>query len=127
VLIANCPGQGAAGGGRGERRPAARGRPQQHALLVRAGPDRHPGGRPRELLLVDPVEGSDLLFELSARPPRHPRGHRLVSILRNISDLRRASEEIEENYRRLRIAEADVRAERDRLDLIIDSVADPIW
>ena len=84
------------------------------------------GGR-RELLLVDPVEGSDLLFELlSTAAPDTREGTALVSILRNISDLRRASEEIEENYRRLRIAEADVRAERDRLDLIIDSVADPI-
>ncbi len=86
----------------------------------------HEGGR-RELLLVDPVEGSDLLFELlSTIAPDIREGTALVSILRNISDLRRASEEIEENYRRLRIAEADVRAERDRLDLIIDSVADPI-
>jgi PAS domain S-box-containing protein len=84
------------------------------------------GGR-RELLLVDPVEGSDLLFELlSTVAPDTREGTALVSILRNISDLRRASEEIEENYRKLRIAEADVRAERDRLDLIIDSVADPI-
>ena len=38
----------------------------------------------------------------------------------------RASEEIEENYRTLRVAQAQVRDERDRLDLIIDSVADPI-
>jgi len=49
-----------------------------------------------------------------------------VSILRNVTDLRRATQEIEENYRKLRLAEADARAERDRLDLIIDSVADPI-
>ncbi len=84
------------------------------------------GGR-RELLLVDPVEGSDLLFELlSTAAPDAREGTALVSILRNISDLRRATEEIEENYRKLRIAETDVRAERDRLDLIIDSVADPI-
>ena len=84
------------------------------------------GGR-RELLLVDPVEGSDLLFELlSTVAPDSREGTAFVSILRNISDLRRASEEIEDNYRKLRIAEADVRAERDRLDLIIDSVADPI-
>jgi signal transduction histidine kinase len=50
----------------------------------------------------------------------------LVSVLRNVSDLRRASEEIEANYRRLRIAEVQARAESDRLNLIIDSVADPI-
>ncbi|HUG55049.1 MAG TPA: ATP-binding protein [Vicinamibacteria bacterium] len=84
------------------------------------------GGR-RELLLVDAVEGSDLLFELlSTVAPDTREGTAFVSILRNISDLRRATEEIEENYRKLRIAEEDVRAERDRLDLIIDSVADPV-
>ena len=73
------------------------------------------------------MDGSDLLFELLSTVVADPReGTALVSILRNVSDLRRATEEIEENYRKLRIAEADVRAERDRLDLIIDSVADPI-
>src|SRR6185369_14704175 len=34
--------------------------------------------------------------------------------------------ELEDNYRKLRQTEADARAERDRLDLVIDSVADPI-
>ena len=47
----------------------------------------------------------------------------IVSVLRNVTDLRRATEEIEENYRRLRAAEAETRAERDRLDLILNSVA----
>src|SRR5437016_5004448 len=81
----------------------------------------------RELLLVSPSEGSDLLFELLSSVVQHPReGTCVVSILRNVTDLRAATEQIEENYRRLRLAEADVRAERDRLDLIIDSAADPI-
>ena len=80
-----------------------------------------------ELLLVDPVDGSDLLFELLSTVTVDPReGTGIVSILRNVTDLRRATQEIEENYRKLRLAEADARAERDRLDLIIDSVADPI-
>ena len=80
-----------------------------------------------ELLLVDPVDGSDLLFELLSTVTIDPReGTGVVSILRNVTDLRRATEEIEENYRKLRMAEADARAERDRLDLVIDSVADPI-
>jgi signal transduction histidine kinase len=52
------------------------------------------GATRRELLLVNPVDGS--------------------------------SEEIEENYRKMRIAEVQARAESDRLNLIIDSVADPI-
>ena len=81
----------------------------------------------RELLLVSPSEGSDLLFELLSSVVQHPREVTcVVSILRNVTDLRAATEQIEENYRRLKVAEADVRAERDRLDLIIDSVADPI-
>jgi PAS domain S-box-containing protein len=81
----------------------------------------------RELLLVDPLEGSDLLFELlSSRAKDERQGTYVVSILRNITDLARAREEIEESYRTLRLAQAKVRDERHRLDLIIDSVADPI-
>ncbi len=81
----------------------------------------------RELLLVDPLEGSDLLFELlSSRARDERQGTYVVSILRNVTDLARAKEEIEESYRTLRIAQAEVRDERHRLDLIIDSVADPI-
>jgi signal transduction histidine kinase len=82
---------------------------------------------PRELLLVDPTEGTDLLFELLSTTAGDARmGMGIVSILRNVSDLRRATEEIQDNYRKLRAAEAEVRGERDRLDLVIDSVADPI-
>src|SRR5207245_9790776 len=49
-----------------------------------------------------------------------------VSSSRNVTGLGRASGEVEENYRTLRVAEAQARAESDRLNLIIDSVADPI-
>jgi signal transduction histidine kinase len=81
----------------------------------------------RELLLVDPLEGSDLLFELlSSRAKDERQGTYVVSILRNVTDLARAKEEIEDSYRTLRIAQAEVRDERHRLELIIDSVADPI-
>ena len=85
------------------------------------------GATRRELLLVNPVDGSDLVFELLSTVTEDPRhGSGVVSILRNVTDLRRASEEIEDNYRKMRIAEAQARAESDRLNLIIDSVADPI-
>jgi PAS domain S-box-containing protein len=81
----------------------------------------------REVLLVDPSDGSDLLFELLSTTVEDPReGTGIVSVLRNITDLRRATEQIEENYQRLRVLEAAARTERDRLNLIIDSVADPI-
>ena len=88
---------------------------------------KHDAPERRELLLVDPVEGSDLLFELLSTHAGDSReGVGIVSVLRNVSDLRRATEEIEANYARLRSTEMQARAERDRLDLIIDSVADPI-
>ncbi|HEV8581737.1 MAG TPA: ATP-binding protein [Thermoanaerobaculia bacterium] len=81
----------------------------------------------RELLLVDPSEGEDLLFEVLSTPVAIRLGETgVVSVLRNVTDLRRATEEIEENYRRLGVAEAATRAERDRLDLILNSVLDPI-
>jgi PAS domain S-box-containing protein len=85
------------------------------------------GAARRELLLVNPIDGSDLVFELLSTITEDPRqGSGVVSILRNVTDLRRASEEIEENYRKMRLAEVQARAESDRLNLIIDSVADPI-
>jgi signal transduction histidine kinase len=80
----------------------------------------------RELPLVDPTDGSDRLFELLSTPIATPEGLGIVSVLRNVTDLQLAAHEIAENYRKIRIAEADVRAERDRLDLVIDSVGAPI-
>jgi hypothetical protein len=64
----------------------------------------------RELLLVDPSDGSDLLFEVLSSTVEDPReGTGIVSVLRNITDLRRATEQIEENYQRLRVLEAAAR------------------
>lgn len=81
----------------------------------------------RELLLVNPVDGQDLLYELMTTPfPLGKAEVGMVSILRDVTDLSRATAEIEENYRRLRSAEVETRAERDRLDVIISSVLDPI-
>ena len=86
-----------------------------------AGPTR------QELPLVDPSDGQDLVFELMTSPFKLRRGESgVVSVLRNVTDLQRAGRELEENYRRLRLAEAQTRAERDRLDLILNSVVDPI-
>jgi signal transduction histidine kinase len=110
----------------GRRRAVALNNMLLSSALAQAAMYEGPAAR-RELLLVDPVDGSDLLFELLSAVTSDPReGSGIVSILRNVSDLRRATEEIEENYRKLRLAEAAARAERDRMDLIIDSVADPI-
>jgi signal transduction histidine kinase len=83
--------------------------------------------RRRELSLVEPVEGTDLLFELVCTPstaPDTPAG--MVCVLRNVTDLGRATRALGESYRRLRASEQEKRFERLRLDLILDSVADPI-
>ena len=81
----------------------------------------------RELILVDPEDGSDLLFELLTSAISLERDNSaVVSVLRNVTDLWRARQELEENYRRLSEAEAQMRTERNRLDLVVDSVADPI-
>jgi PAS domain S-box-containing protein len=92
----------------------------RHALEGAAAPR-------REVPLADPVDGSDLLFEVISTVTSDAReGTGVVSVLRNVTDLQRATVEIEENYRRLRQTESEARAERDRLELVIDSVADPI-
>jgi PAS domain S-box-containing protein len=83
---------------------------------------------PRELNLVDPDEGNDLLFEVLA----HPLGERVgpedavLSVLRDVTDLRRAANELERQVQRVRQAEITVRGERDRLNLVLENVADPI-
>jgi len=83
---------------------------------------------PRELNLVDPDEGNDLLFEVLA----HPLGERagpeesVLSVLRDVTDLRRAANELERQVQRVRQAEISVRGERDRLNLVLENVADPI-
>ena len=81
----------------------------------------------REVILVDPEDGSDLLFELlTSQTAVDKDSAAVVSVLRNVTDLGRARQELEDNYRRLMAADAQVRAERNRLDLLVDSVGDPI-
>jgi len=83
----------------------------------------------RELNLVDPDEGTDLLFEVLTHPlgaGNGIRGGATVSVLRDVTDLRRASNELERQVQRVRLAEIDAKRERDRLNLILENVADPI-
>ena len=82
----------------------------------------------RELNLVDPDEGTDLLFEVLAHPLSADisREGSFVSVLRDVTDLRRAAHELERQIQRVRLAEIDATRERDRLNLILANVADPI-
>ncbi len=82
---------------------------------------------PRELTLVDPLEGVELLFELLSHPlGGMGEGSAVLSVLRDVTDLRRAADELEHQVKRGRQAEMQATKERDRLNLILANVADPI-
>ncbi|HEX6964534.1 MAG TPA: ATP-binding protein [Gemmatimonadaceae bacterium] len=82
----------------------------------------------RELNLVDPVEGADLLFEVLSHPlPKAiAREGAFVTVLRDVTDLKRASTELERQYQRARVTEMEATRERDRLNLILNNVGEPI-
>jgi len=82
----------------------------------------------RELTLVDPIEGDELLYEMITRPATNLRtGERgVVSVLKNVTDLRRAAEEVRRTLAELQGAGEEARQERDRLNLILENVANPI-
>jgi len=82
----------------------------------------------RDLTLVDAIEGEEMLFEAVCTPTFARDGLPLgmVTVMRDVTDLRRADQELRSNYDRLRAAEELVRQDRDRLNVIIESVGDPI-
>lgn len=80
----------------------------------------------RELNLVDTHEGTDLLFEVLTVPISALGDGAIMSVLRDITDLKRAVSELEVQYRRSRVAEHKSRLERDRLNAILENVSDPI-
>ncbi len=85
-------------------------------------------GPSRELNLVDPTEGGDLLFEVlfTALPPNVTGEVANLSVLRDVTDLKLATTELEHQFKRVRQAEIKSRRERDRLNLILENVGDPI-
>ena len=92
------------------------------SMLV-SGSDLH-----RDLTLVDAIEGEEMLFEAVSAPTYGPEGIQLgtVTVMRDVTDLRRADQELRLNYEKLSEAEEVVRQDRDRLNLIIENVGDPI-
>ncbi len=86
------------------------------------------GGGPRELNLVDPTEGTDLLFEVLAHPLPVEMARRgsYLSVLRDVTDLKQAAHQLQRQFHRERLAEQHATRERDRLELILQNVADPI-
>ena len=82
----------------------------------------------RDLTLVDVEEGEEVLFEAVTAPSYGGDGMRtgLVTVMRDVTDLRRADQEVRANLERLREAQEIVRQDRDRLNLVIENVGDPI-
>lgn len=82
----------------------------------------------RDLTLVDVMEGEEVLFEAVCAPTYSADGARtgMVTVMRDVTDLRRADEEVRANLEKLRAAEEVVRQDRDRLNLVIENVGDPI-
>jgi signal transduction histidine kinase len=93
------------------------------AVLQGAG-----AGVSRDVTLVNPVDGTDLAFEvLSVRlTGRRERELLTVSLLRNVTDLKRVTEALTAQFARARDAERHARSERDRLEIILENVADPV-
>lgn len=82
----------------------------------------------REVTLVDPVEGTELIYEVITMPATNHRiGERgVVSVLKDVTDIRHMTEELARSAERIQTADLQIRAERDRLDLVLRSVPNPI-
>ena len=82
----------------------------------------------REVTLVDPVEGTELIYEVITMPATNHRiGERgVVSVLKDVTDIRQMTEELARSAERIQTADLQIRAERDRLDLVLRSVPNPI-
>jgi len=85
-------------------------------------------GTNREVTLVDPIDGDELIFEVITRPSTNGRtGERgTVSVLKDVTDLRHMTQELTRSAQRIQSADEEIRAERDRLDLVLLSVPNPI-
>jgi PAS domain S-box-containing protein len=84
--------------------------------------------RTRELTLVDPIEGDELIFEVITSPATNYRigAKGVVSVLKNVTDLRHVTQELSANIQRLQSVDQEIRMERDRLDLVLRNVPNPI-
>ena len=81
----------------------------------------------RDLTLVDVMEGEEVLFEAVCAPTYVSETRTgMVTVMRDVTDLRRADQEVRANLDKLRAAEEVVRQDRDRLNLVIENVGDPI-
>src|SRR5437588_116080 len=81
----------------------------------------------RDLTLVDVMEGEEILFEAVCAPTYIDESRTgMVTVMRDVTDLRRSDQELRANLDKLRAADGVVRQDRDRLNVVIENVGDPI-
>jgi two-component system NtrC family sensor kinase len=82
----------------------------------------------REVTLVDPIDGSELIFEvITAAAINHRTGDRgTVAVLKDVTDIRHMTVELTRSAQRIQTADEQIRGERDRLDLLLRSVPNPL-
>jgi signal transduction histidine kinase len=82
----------------------------------------------REVTLVDPIDGSELIYEvITMAALNHRTGDRgTVSVLKDVTDIRHMTQELTRSALRIQTADEEIRGERDRLDLVLRSVPNPI-
>lgn len=82
----------------------------------------------RELILVDPMDGSDLLFEVEMFPlPESVSTEEgFVYLLRDITGLKRATAELRDQVKRTVAAEHAARRESEHLNVIIENAGVPV-
>ena len=82
----------------------------------------------REVTLVDPIDGSELIYEVITKVAlNHRTGERgTVSVLKDVTDIRHMTVELSKSAQRIQTADEQIAAERDRLDLVLTSVPNPI-
>src|SRR5260370_17730116 len=75
----------------------------------------------RDIILVDPIEGSDIHFEVISTPAVNARGEPLglVSIFRDVTDLREANEELPHNFDKLQQPQPEPSRNQIQLQLIL--------
>src|SRR5581483_3739094 len=79
----------------------------------------------RDLTLVDVMEGEEVLFEAVCAPTHIDETRTgMVTVMRDVTDLRRADQEVRANLEKLRAVEEIVRQDRDRLNVVIENVGD---
>jgi signal transduction histidine kinase len=113
----------------GKRRAISMNNFRFSAALSASVTEQNTAGRAsRDLTLLDPIEGTELLFEMrTMRATNFYNGARgTVAVLTNITDLRHATEQVTQNVHRLQTVEEEVSLERDRLNLVLRSVPNPI-